>query len=152
MWDTLKLVYQPEEVNSKNFLFLTTWISKWLMKNQFPTKFFELIPNEHCCWDNAWQNFCGTIISKPSPSWKDYSNKLKHKKDDLTLDKLLQWPSYQRRNDNLWCGRCKGKTNQSSYFWNKKFKKISKNAKPKRHALKSNVLLDNFKNCLNLTV
>ncbi|KAH0712403.1 hypothetical protein KY289_008362 [Solanum tuberosum] len=37
------------------------------------------------------ENFhVGAIVSKLPPSWKEYISKLLHKKEDLTLEQLLQ--------------------------------------------------------------
>ncbi|KAG5571595.1 hypothetical protein H5410_061361 [Solanum commersonii] len=53
---------------------------------------FQLIANKIAIAGIALdENFhVGAIVSKLTPSWKEYRSKLLHKKEDLTLEQLLQ--------------------------------------------------------------
>ncbi|KAK3016644.1 hypothetical protein RJ639_005967 [Escallonia herrerae] len=94
LWDTLKLVYQVEEASSKKFL-----VSNYMdfkMTDDRPVSIqvseFQLIANDICVASLVLdENFhVGAIVAKLPPTWKEYRNKLKHKKEDLALDQLLQ--------------------------------------------------------------
>ncbi|KAK3001422.1 hypothetical protein RJ639_020711 [Escallonia herrerae] len=84
LWDTLKSVYQAEEASSKKFL-----VSNYMdfkMTDDRPVSVqvreFQLIANDICA--------AGAIVTKLPPTWKEYRNKLKYKKKDLSLDQLMQ--------------------------------------------------------------
>ncbi|KAK3043913.1 hypothetical protein RJ639_000612 [Escallonia herrerae] len=73
-WDTLKSVYQAEEASSKKSLVLNYMDFK--MTNDRPVSVkvreFQLIANDICA------------------SGMEYRNKVKHKKEDLAIDQLMQ--------------------------------------------------------------
>ncbi|KAK3018082.1 hypothetical protein RJ639_003371 [Escallonia herrerae] len=71
LWDTLKSVYQAEEASSKKFLVLNYMDFK--MTDNRPI-FVQV----------------RVIVAKLPPTWKEYRNKLKHKKVGLALDQLMQ--------------------------------------------------------------
>ncbi|KAK3018111.1 hypothetical protein RJ639_003482 [Escallonia herrerae] len=89
-----KSVYQAEEVSSKKFL-----VSNYMdfkMTDDRPVsaqvREFQLIANDICAAGMVLdENFhVGAIVAKLPPTWKEYCNKLKHKKEDLSLDQLMQ--------------------------------------------------------------
>ncbi|KAK3027895.1 hypothetical protein RJ639_040272 [Escallonia herrerae] len=71
LWDTLKSVYQSEEASSKKFL----------VSNYMDFKMTD---------DRPVSVQVRAIVAKLPPTWKEYRNKLKHKKEDLALDQLMQ--------------------------------------------------------------
>ncbi|KAK3018660.1 hypothetical protein RJ639_002802 [Escallonia herrerae] len=52
----------------------------------------QLIANDICAAGMILvENFhVGAIVAKLPPTWKEYCNKLKHKKEELALDQLIQ--------------------------------------------------------------
>ncbi|KAK3024946.1 hypothetical protein RJ639_042950 [Escallonia herrerae] len=94
LWDTLKSVYQAEEASTKKFLVLNYMDFK--MTNDRPVSAqvceLQLIANDICASGMVLdENFhVGAIVAKLPPTWKEYRNKLKHKKEDLALDQLMQ--------------------------------------------------------------
>ncbi|KAK3013753.1 hypothetical protein RJ639_010045 [Escallonia herrerae] len=94
LWDTLKSVYQAEEASSTKFL-----VSNYMnfkMTDDRPVSVqvreFQLIANDICAAGMVLdENFhVGAIVAKLPPTWKEYCNRLKHKKEDLALDQLMQ--------------------------------------------------------------
>ncbi|KAK3011128.1 hypothetical protein RJ639_012687 [Escallonia herrerae] len=71
LWDTLKSVYQAEEASSKKFLVLNYMD-------------FKMTDDRHVSVQVR------AIVAKLPPTWKEYRNKLNHKKEDLSLDQLMQ--------------------------------------------------------------
>ncbi|KAK3002398.1 hypothetical protein RJ639_021497 [Escallonia herrerae] len=87
-------VYKEEEASSKKFL-----VSNYMdfeMTNDRPISVqvceFQLIANDICAVGMVLdENFhIGAIVAKLPPTWNEYRNKLKHKKEDLALDQLMQ--------------------------------------------------------------
>ncbi|XP_069143418.1 uncharacterized protein [Solanum lycopersicum] len=74
IWDTLKAIHLAEES-------ITEQVQE-----------FQLIANKIVITGTALdENFhVGAIVSKLPPSWKEYRSKLLYKKEDLTLEQLLQ--------------------------------------------------------------
>ncbi|KAK3007311.1 hypothetical protein RJ639_016293 [Escallonia herrerae] len=92
--DTLKSFYQAEEASTKKFL-----VSNYMdfkMTDDKPVSIqvreLQLIANDICATGMVLdENFhVGAIVAKLPPTWKEYCNKLKHKKEDLALDQHMQ--------------------------------------------------------------
>ncbi|KAK3035326.1 hypothetical protein RJ639_034034 [Escallonia herrerae] len=92
LWDTLKSVYQAEEASTKKFL-----VSNYMdfkMTDDRPVSVqvreLQLIANDICAAGMVLdENFhVGAIVAKLPPTWKEYRNKLKHKKEDLRRKQL----------------------------------------------------------------
>ncbi|KAK3038272.1 hypothetical protein RJ639_029860 [Escallonia herrerae] len=94
LWDTLKSVYQEEEASSKKFL-VSNYMDFKMTDDRLVSvqvREFQLIANDICAAGMVLdENFhVGVIVAKLPPTWKEYCNKLKHKKEDLALDQLMQ--------------------------------------------------------------
>ncbi|XP_077221710.1 uncharacterized protein LOC143855480 [Tasmannia lanceolata] len=94
LWDILKSVYQAEEASSKKFLVSNYMESKMTDDKDvsIQVREFQLIANDIIAADMTLdENFhVGAIVAKLPPSWKEYHNKLKHKKEHLTLEQLME--------------------------------------------------------------
>ncbi|KAK3009051.1 hypothetical protein RJ639_014142 [Escallonia herrerae] len=104
LWDTLKSVYQATEVSSKKFLVSNYMDFKMTDDRPVSVQFceFQLIANDICAACMVLdENFhVGAIVDKLSPTWKEYRNKLKHKKEDLALDQLMQHLQIEEKTRN----------------------------------------------------
>ncbi|XP_060198086.1 uncharacterized protein LOC132627041 [Lycium barbarum] len=94
IWDALQNIYLAEEASSKKFL-VSNYMEFKLVDDKSITEQvqeFQLIANKIAISGIALdENFhVGAIVSKPPSSWKEYRSKLLHKKQDLTLEQLLQ--------------------------------------------------------------
>ena len=94
IWDTLKAIHLAEEASSKKFL-VSNYMEFKMVDDKSITEQvqeFQLIANKIVITGTALdENFhVGAIVSKLPPSWKEYRSKLLHKKEDLTLEQLLQ--------------------------------------------------------------
>ncbi|XP_077225212.1 uncharacterized protein LOC143858444 [Tasmannia lanceolata] len=94
LWDTLRSVYQAEAASPKKFLVSNYMEFKMIDDKDvsIQVRKFQLIANDIIVVGMTLdENFhVGAIVAKLPPSWKEYHNKLKHKKEDLTLDQLMQ--------------------------------------------------------------
>ncbi|KAK3016031.1 hypothetical protein RJ639_005291 [Escallonia herrerae] len=94
LWDTLKSVYQAEEARSKKFLVFN--YMEFKMTDDRPVfvqvREFQLIANDVCVVGMVLDEnlHVGAVVVKLPPTWEEYCNKLKHKKEDLALDQLMQ--------------------------------------------------------------
>ncbi|XP_047250129.1 uncharacterized protein LOC124885910 [Capsicum annuum] len=94
IWNTLQAIYLAEEASSKKFL-VSNYMEFKMVDDKSITEQvqeFQLIANKIAISGIALdENFrVGAIVSKLPPSWKEYRSKLLHKKEDLTLEQLLQ--------------------------------------------------------------
>ncbi|XP_077252361.1 uncharacterized protein LOC143891707 [Tasmannia lanceolata] len=93
LWDNLRTIYQAEEASSKKFLVSNYMDFKMDDDKDVSIQVceFQLIANDIVAAGMTLdENFhVGAIVAKLPPSWKEYRNKLKHKKN-LTLDQLMQ--------------------------------------------------------------
>ncbi|XP_047263819.1 uncharacterized protein LOC124896308 [Capsicum annuum] len=94
IWDTLQAIYLAEEASFKKFL-VSNYMEFKMVDDRSITEQvqeFQLIANKIAISGIALdENFhVGAIVSKLPPSWKEYRSKLLHKKEDLTLEQLLQ--------------------------------------------------------------
>ncbi|KAK3017500.1 hypothetical protein RJ639_006004 [Escallonia herrerae] len=94
LWNTLKSVYQAEESSTKKFL-VSNYMDFKMTDDRpvsVPVRELQLIANDICAVGMVLdENFhIGAIVAKLPPTWKEYRNKLKHKKEDLALDQLMQ--------------------------------------------------------------
>jgi len=92
--DTLKAIHLAEKASSKKFL-VSNYMEFKMVDDKSITEQvqeFQLIANKIAISGIALdENFhVGAIFSKHPPSWKEYRSKLLHKKEDLTLEQLLQ--------------------------------------------------------------
>ena len=94
IWDTLQNIYLAEEASSKKFL-VSNYMEFRMVDDKSITEQvqeFQLIANKIGISGIALdENFhVGAIVLKLPSSWKEYTSKLLHKKEDLTLEQLLQ--------------------------------------------------------------
>ncbi|KAH0730994.1 hypothetical protein KY289_002182 [Solanum tuberosum] len=94
IWDTLKAIHLAKEVSSKKFL-VSNYMEFKMVDDKSITEQvqeFQIIANKIVVSVIALdENFhVGAIVSKLPPSWKEYRSKLLHRKEDLTLEQLLQ--------------------------------------------------------------
>ncbi|KAG5600281.1 hypothetical protein H5410_031651 [Solanum commersonii] len=94
IWDTLKAIHLVEEASSKKFL-VSNYMEFKMVDDKSITEQvqeFQLMANKISISGIALDENIdvGAIGSKLPPSWKEYRSKLLHKKEDLTLEKLLQ--------------------------------------------------------------
>ncbi|XP_019070273.1 uncharacterized protein [Solanum lycopersicum] len=94
IWYALKAIHLAKEASSKKFL-----VSNYMEFKMVDDKLiiehvqeFQLISNKIAISRISQdENFhVGAIVSKLLPSWKECRSKLLHKKEDLTLEQLLQ--------------------------------------------------------------
>jgi len=94
IWDTLKAIHLAEETSSKKFLVSNNMEFKMVDDKSITEQVqeFQLIANKIAISGIGLdENFdVGVIGSKLPPSWKEYRSKLLQKKEDLTLEQLLQ--------------------------------------------------------------
>ncbi|KAK2999717.1 hypothetical protein RJ639_023815 [Escallonia herrerae] len=94
LWDTLKSVYRAEVASTKKFLVSNYMDFKMIDDRHVyvQVRELQLIANDICAAGMVLdENFhVGAIVTKFPPTWKEYRNKLKHKKEDLALDQLMQ--------------------------------------------------------------
>ena len=94
IWDTLKAIHLVEAASSKKFL-ISNYMEFKMVDDQSITEYvqeFQLIANKIAISGiDLDENFhAGAIVSKLPLSWKEYIRELLHKKEDLTLEELLQ--------------------------------------------------------------
>ncbi|KAH0725478.1 hypothetical protein KY284_001343 [Solanum tuberosum] len=94
IWDTLKAIHLAEEASLKKFLVSNNMEFKMVDDKSITEQVqeFQLIANKIAISGiSLHENFhVGVIVPKLPPSWKDYRSKLLPKKEDLTLEQLLQ--------------------------------------------------------------
>ncbi|KAK3000930.1 hypothetical protein RJ639_022198 [Escallonia herrerae] len=81
LWDTLKSLYEAEEASSKKFL-VSNYMDFKMTDDRLVSiqvREFRLIANDICA--------AGMVLDE---NFHEYRNKLKHKKQDLALDQLIQ--------------------------------------------------------------